>query len=41
MTTPAPWVVIIDVFVLSWIGSVMIYEAEGFDRLESPKATTD
>jgi nickel/cobalt transporter (NiCoT) family protein len=34
--------VIIAVFVLSWIGSVIIYRVNGFDRLESPvPATTD
>jgi nickel/cobalt transporter (NiCoT) family protein len=30
--------VIIGVFVLSWIGSVIIYRAKGFDRLEFPVA---
>jgi nickel/cobalt transporter (NiCoT) family protein len=34
--------VIIAVFVLSWIGSVIIYRVNGFDRLESPvPATTE
>jgi high-affinity nickel-transport protein len=32
---------IIGVFVLSWIGSVIIYRLKGFDRLESPRLTTD
>jgi high-affinity nickel-transport protein len=34
--------VIIGVFVLSWIGSVIVYRVKGFDRLESPvPATTE
>ena len=34
--------VIIGVFVLSWIGSAIIYRVNGFDRLESPvPATTE
>src|SRR5258708_7016071 len=31
---------IIGVFVLSWIGSVVIYRIKGFDRLEAPVAAT-
>ena len=33
--------VIIGVFVLSWVGSVIIYRVKGFDRLESTTATPD
>jgi high-affinity nickel-transport protein len=33
--------VIIGVFLLSWLGSVIIYRVKGFDRLESTEATTD
>ncbi len=33
--------VIIGVFVLSWVGSVIIYRVKGFDRLESPTTTGD
>jgi nickel/cobalt transporter (NiCoT) family protein len=32
--------VIIGVFVLSWIGSILVYRIKGFDRLESPAAAT-
>jgi nickel/cobalt transporter (NiCoT) family protein len=32
--------VLIGVFALSWIGSVILYRLKGFDRLESPVATT-
>ena len=31
---------IIGVFVLSWIGSIVVYRIKGFDRLESPAAAT-
>ena len=31
---------IIGVFVLSWIGSVVLYRIKGFDRLEAPVAAT-
>ena len=33
--------VIIGVFVLSWVGSVIIYLVEGFDRFESTTTTAD
>ena len=33
--------VIIGVFVLSWIGSVIVYRVKGFDRLESTTDTAD
>jgi nickel/cobalt transporter (NiCoT) family protein len=33
--------VIIGVFVLSWVGSVVIYRVKGFDRFESTATTTD
>lgn len=33
--------VIIGVFLLSWLGSVIIYRIKGFDRLESTEATTE
>jgi high-affinity nickel-transport protein len=33
--------VIIGVFVLSWLGSVIIYRVKGFDRFESTTTTTD
>jgi nickel/cobalt transporter (NiCoT) family protein len=33
--------VIIGVFVLSWVGSVIIYRVKGFDRLESATTTSD
>jgi len=33
--------VIIAVFVLSWVGSVIIYRVKGFDRFESATRTTD
>ena len=33
--------VIIGVFVLSWVGSVIIYRVKGFDRFESTTTTTD
>jgi high-affinity nickel-transport protein len=33
--------VIIGVFVLSWIGSVLIYRIKGFDRFESPDQVAD
>ena len=32
---------IIGVFVLSWIGSVVVYRVNGFDRLESTTPTAD
>jgi high-affinity nickel-transport protein len=32
--------VIIGVFVLSWVGSVIFYRVNGFDRLESTTPTT-
>jgi high-affinity nickel-transport protein len=32
--------VIIGVFLLSWLGSAIIYRIKGFDRLESTEATT-
>jgi high-affinity nickel-transport protein len=33
--------VIIGVFVLSWVGSVIIYLVEGFDRFDSTTTTAD
>jgi high-affinity nickel-transport protein len=33
--------VIVGIFVLSWVGSVIIYRIKGFDRLESMRRTTD
>jgi nickel/cobalt transporter (NiCoT) family protein len=33
--------VIIGVFVLSWVGSVIIYRVKGFDRFESTTTTTN
>ena len=33
--------VIIGVFLLSWLGSVIIYRIKGFDRLESTEASTE
>ncbi len=33
--------VIIGVFVLSWVGSVIIYRVKGFDRFESTTTTTE
>ena len=33
--------VIIGVFLLSWLGSAIIYRIKGFDRLESTEATTE
>jgi len=33
--------VIIEVFALSWVGSVIIYRVKGFDRSESVARTTD
>ena len=33
--------VIIGVFVVSWIGSVVIYRVKGFERLESSTITPD
>ena len=33
--------VIIGVFLVSWLGSVIIYRMKGFDRLESTEATTE
>ena len=33
--------VIIAVFVLSWVGSVIIYRVKGFDRFESTTTTTN
>ena len=32
---------IVGVFVLSWIGSVVVYRVNGFDRLESTTPTVD
>jgi high-affinity nickel-transport protein len=32
--------IIIGVFVLSWVGSVVFYRINGFDRLEAPVAAT-
>jgi nickel/cobalt transporter (NiCoT) family protein len=34
-------VVIVGIFVLSWVGSVIIYRINRFDRLESMRTTTD
>jgi high-affinity nickel-transport protein len=33
--------VIFGVFVLSWVGSVIIYRVKGFDRFESTTTTAD